>query len=122
MHFTDVGKDDFVPLKKSVRIFYDYYFDVLTIEFNGVDGFVEIPKEGNLSTTGITLGEFSRLYFETKEADKKHPPHIITIQEISNKVIRKSLLNGNRILWIQKESFLCLEKRWTKPINFLSIL
>jgi len=87
MHFTDVGKDDFVPLKKSVRIFYDYYFDVLTIEFNGVDGFVEIPKEGNLSTTGITLGEFSRLYFETKETDKKHPPHIITIQEISNKEI-----------------------------------
>lgn len=37
MHFTDVEDEDFIPLKKTVRIMYDVWFDELTITFIGVD-------------------------------------------------------------------------------------
>lgn len=37
MHFSDIEEEDFIPLKKTVRIFYDGWFDELTITFIGVD-------------------------------------------------------------------------------------
>ena len=37
MHISDTKSEDFIPLKKSVRIFYDGWFDEITITFNGVD-------------------------------------------------------------------------------------
>lgn len=37
MHSSDAEDEDFIPLKKSVRIFYDGWFDELTITFIGVD-------------------------------------------------------------------------------------
>jgi hypothetical protein len=37
MHISDAKSEDFIPLQKSVRIFYDGWFDELTITFNGVD-------------------------------------------------------------------------------------
>lgn len=37
MHTSDAEGEDFIPLKKSVRIFYDGWFDEITITFNGVN-------------------------------------------------------------------------------------
>ncbi|MFK7771187.1 MAG: hypothetical protein AB8F94_03570 [Saprospiraceae bacterium] len=37
MHISDAKSEDFIPLQKSVRIFYDGWFDEIIITFNGVD-------------------------------------------------------------------------------------
>jgi len=37
MHISDTKNEDFIPIKKSVRIFYDGWFDEITITFNGVN-------------------------------------------------------------------------------------